>query len=63
MNVVGVDLSAYLGGGNGTEVEEILAEVAEPEVAEAEVAETEASDNEVAETEAAEAVEIVEEAG
>jgi len=53
MNVVGVDLSAYLGGGNGTEVEEIMAEVAEAEV----------SDNVVAETEAAEAVEIVEEAG
>ena len=52
MNVVGVDLSAYLGGGNGTEVEEILAEVAQVEL----------SDNEVAESEAAEAVEIVDEA-
>lgn len=29
MNVIGVDLSAYLGGGNGTEGEEILAEAAE----------------------------------
>ena len=29
MNVIGVDLSAYLGGGNGTEGEEILTEAAE----------------------------------
>jgi DNA-directed RNA polymerase subunit alpha len=48
MNVIGVDLSAYLGGGNGIENEEILTEAAE--AAEA-----------VEAVEAPEAVEIVEE--
>jgi hypothetical protein len=56
MNVMGVDLSAYLGGGNGAEGEESLTET--PEVVEmAEAVET------VETVEAAEIVETVDETG